>query len=214
MARNPLSQPSKPRARLTEAQVVTIFQAKASSPSAASVATVFGVCEKAVRDIWTGRTWSRETQHLDNSQHDPRLLKGRSKGCRDRQPRKNDADDDELSAPIAVRPSPRVRSPKEFCIAAHALKRETPQILDQHVHGRISDSTTRFESTSDWPCAAGRHASVDDQLHDWDGFWTASSTADPFYGDVTFNFDIVPIRCCSSQGHWSSLAVVETPCLS
>ena len=60
-----------PRAILTKEQVVSIFevhlaneslpQRSAGRYSAATVAKNYGVCEKAVRDIWNGRTWFRET---------------------------------------------------------------------------------------------------------------------------------------------------------
>ncbi len=46
------------------------------------------VSEKTVRDIWTGRTWSRETWHLDTSRNLQLKQLGRPKGCRDSQPRK------------------------------------------------------------------------------------------------------------------------------
>ena len=63
----------KTRAILNEQQAVTIYKIKLSnklgenskSACATSIANLFGVSEKAVRDIWTGRTWSRETIHLD-----------------------------------------------------------------------------------------------------------------------------------------------------
>ncbi len=57
----------KPRAKLTQDQAVDIFKMKSSAPSAAKESVIYGVSEKAVRDIWTGRTWSRETCHLDSA---------------------------------------------------------------------------------------------------------------------------------------------------
>ena len=65
----------KTRAILTAEQAILIFQIMQSHggiqsiqsgrlrPSA--VARAFGVSEKTVRDIWKGRTWLRETMHLD-----------------------------------------------------------------------------------------------------------------------------------------------------
>ena len=62
----------KTRAVLTAQQAVAIFEIKLESkargkeqPPAQSIALLFGVREKAVRDIWNGRTWFRETMHLD-----------------------------------------------------------------------------------------------------------------------------------------------------
>ena len=66
-------QACKTRAILTADQAVEIFKIKLSNHTATrsqtisprSVACEFGVSEKAVRDIWKGRTWLRETMHLD-----------------------------------------------------------------------------------------------------------------------------------------------------
>lgn len=65
--------PWKTRAKLSEAQAINIFNLKKNSPtiSAARIATIYGVGEKTIRDIWTGRTWSRETRHLSAAR--PRL---------------------------------------------------------------------------------------------------------------------------------------------
>lgn len=68
----------KTRTILQPEQAIQILQIKLSSrrladsgkpqrlhPSAA--AKQYGISEKAVRDIWNGRTWLRETMHLDPS---------------------------------------------------------------------------------------------------------------------------------------------------
>ena len=62
----------KTRAILTAEQAIDIFKIKISGPAAirqqlspSKVARAFGVNEKTVRDIWKGRTWFRETMHLD-----------------------------------------------------------------------------------------------------------------------------------------------------
>ena len=59
--------------------------------STADVAREYGVSSKAIRDIWVGRTWYRETFHLDPSRSDAaeRLMKrvGRPKGAKDSKPR-------------------------------------------------------------------------------------------------------------------------------
>ena len=88
----------KTRAVLTEAQAVEIFLIKIcndvvlkpSRQSAAGVARQFGVSDKAVRDIWTGRTWFRELMHLDPGRAAmPERLKrpGRPRGRRNTQQR-------------------------------------------------------------------------------------------------------------------------------
>ena len=64
--------PAKHRAILTSEKAIeifkcSIFQTRLSSkkPSAACVGREYGVSEKAVRDIWSARTWYDETLHLD-----------------------------------------------------------------------------------------------------------------------------------------------------
>jgi hypothetical protein len=82
----------KTRAILTEDQAVQIFTLKVmhkhnngQSISATAIANTFGVSEKAVRDIWKGRTWQRETMHLnpDCKQRSCSLkMPGRPKGSK------------------------------------------------------------------------------------------------------------------------------------
>ncbi len=87
---------------LRKDQVLEIFKRKVvgrvygtslhSQPDAKKVGKEFGVTPKAVRDIWTGRTWYRETLHLDPARPDApeRLSKrvGRPKGSKDKKPRR------------------------------------------------------------------------------------------------------------------------------
>ena len=62
---------SKPRAILSDAQAVEIYQIRLVASfthirlSPVQMASSYGVSEKTVRDIWKGRTWARETFHLD-----------------------------------------------------------------------------------------------------------------------------------------------------
>ena len=68
-------QACKTRSILTPSQAAEIFKihlldrsslrAKDKWLSSTKVASVFGVSEKTVRDIWTGRTWFHELIHLD-----------------------------------------------------------------------------------------------------------------------------------------------------
>ena len=93
----PLLPNSKPRAILTSEKAVEIFSrslpstgsSSAEKPHATSVAREYGISEKTVRDIWTGRTWSNETLHLD-PQRPAREAKptGRPLGKKDSAPRK------------------------------------------------------------------------------------------------------------------------------
>ena len=84
------------RAVLTKAQVLQIFDLKKERApfadkggrSTADIAKLYGVTEKAIRDIWTARTWFRETLPLEPSRPeiDGRLKRqpGRPKGSKDR----------------------------------------------------------------------------------------------------------------------------------
>ena len=56
--------------------------------NAASVSKKYGVSEKADSDIWTGRTWSKETWHLDTSRSRPLKKMGRPVEREDAKPRK------------------------------------------------------------------------------------------------------------------------------
>ena len=75
--------------RLTEDAVIEIFQCKGGPSNASKTARAFAVSEKTVRDIWTGRTWAKETQHLDASRTIKVTQMGRPKGRRDTRPRKS-----------------------------------------------------------------------------------------------------------------------------
>ena len=54
----------KNRGRLTELEVQSIYLAKKQGMRATKIAGSFGVNEKTVRDIWSGRTWAKETLHF------------------------------------------------------------------------------------------------------------------------------------------------------
>lgn len=90
----------KTKAILTDDQAVEIFQVKLANESldpgdkgkrsARAVGRQYGVSDKTIRDIWTGRTWFRETLHLDKTRADKtyRLKSpGRPKGSKDKEPR-------------------------------------------------------------------------------------------------------------------------------
>ena len=85
---------------LTSTQAVQIYNMKITAHCksetnpklpTASIAKLFGVSPKTVRDIWNGRTWYRETLPLDPSRADAaeRLARrsGRPKGAKDKRQR-------------------------------------------------------------------------------------------------------------------------------
>ena len=76
------------RAKLTLSDALDIYNCKGSDSSAAAVSKLYCVSEKTVRDIWTGRTWSKETWHLDESRTLKIKKMGRPLGRKDAQPRK------------------------------------------------------------------------------------------------------------------------------
>ena len=98
-------QACRTRAVLTAEQAIQIFRIKIGSMSLTSsnvfkdtktdieaqvVADAFGVSEKAVRDIWKGRTWNRETMFLDpnrSANSSPLRLPGRPRGAKTRKDR-------------------------------------------------------------------------------------------------------------------------------
>jgi hypothetical protein len=177
---------SKPRARLSKAQVLIIFQARASVLTATNVASDYGVSDKAVRDIWTGRTWSRETWHLDTSRPLQLKVPGRPKGCLDKKPRKKRVNlRGELSAPTQVplitQVPDRYRDDAFEPDALQVLLDNHPILTDPASY--FGDHVASHQFRSAWLTSSTLLASVDEQLHKWDEFWRGSTSADPFCYD-------------------------------
>jgi hypothetical protein len=161
-----MKHPPKPRARLNENQVLQIFKSKADTLSSAKIAKTHRVSEKTVRDIWTGRTWSTETCHLDPSRTLQLKQTGRPKGCRDSRPRKR-------------RISGKRHSESQSLLLTGSSY-DSEGSSDWH---RSDPSLSYNTGHSQHPTM--RCGSVDDQLHDWDAFWSSAHAADPFRGDWT-----------------------------
>ena len=87
----------KPQAVLTKDKVIEIFKISlkgsvTEKPNASLVAREYGVHEKTIRDIWTGRTWHDETQPLAIDREPRQRAKtGRPLGCKDSVPRRRKA---------------------------------------------------------------------------------------------------------------------------
>jgi hypothetical protein len=84
---------AKPRAILTSEQVIAIFQLKLRpalpKPCASAVARAYGISEKAIRDIWKGRTWFEETSRFEPTRPAREVgPPGRPKGRKDSTPRR------------------------------------------------------------------------------------------------------------------------------
>ena len=198
-----VSMPSapKPRAILSEEQVIAIFQARASAMTTTKMATIYGVSEKAVRDIWKGRTWARETWRLDTSRPLQLKLAGRPKGCKDRNPRKKRANGHaDLPLPARVLCRPHIEwSAENTCdvdwqmpFSHEASQRACHIPSADSQEACIKDSSACLRPCAAWPTSSTlRHASVDEQLDEWDSFWRGASSADPFCGDW---------KACSNAG--------------
>ena len=77
----------KPRAKLTASDAIEIFSMRRSGVQATKLAHMYGISEKAIRDIWTARTWATETWHLEPSRELVLKQAGRPKGRADSKPR-------------------------------------------------------------------------------------------------------------------------------
>ena len=89
-----MTRPTRKRTVLSKQQATEIFKLKnnlgfASCHSAsAALAVTYKVSSKAIRDIWSGRSWLDATYHLwDSSNRPPRKVVGRPKGRKDTKPR-------------------------------------------------------------------------------------------------------------------------------
>ena len=173
---------SKPRAVLNAQQAIEIFRISLAAnacmlacPSAVRIAASFGICEKTVRDIWKGRTWSRETHHLDHAR--PVLMRkasGRPRGSKDSRPRNlsrgwKSGLVSGVRAPIPPSIGPcrlpaTCITPIDVCMAIDPSQRFQNERLS-HQRNVISDS-------------------VDYQLHEWiEGTSEPSALVDPFQVD-------------------------------
>jgi hypothetical protein len=185
---------TKPRARLSEDQVLAIFQAR-DSASATRVAVIYGVNEKTVRDIWTGRTWARETRHLDTARPFQLKVTGRPKGCRDRKPRKSRLigrlEQSALTGSIAQAahtgsPYTQMHSALEFEYNTLRMPlNQHPKSADSAACYKDPVSGHRSRATACWTSSSVPHASVDEQLYKWNEFYRArtSGSTDPFCFD-------------------------------
>ena len=155
---------------LSSVQVLDIYRLKTqgdgltkSKTSASSIAKIFGISSKTVRDIWNGRTWYRTTNHLEPNKGDAakRMQRhaGRPKGSKDSKPR---------------------------------VRRQRPNMsvpLDTETSSRVAATTSHAHNTHTYdvkgsPCASLKRTLFDHGFQptfDLDGH--ASSFVDPFHED-------------------------------
>jgi hypothetical protein len=185
------SVPCKPRARLTQDQAVDVFTMRNSSSSAVIIANRYGVSEKAIRDIWKGRTWSMETGHLDTSRTVVLKKTGRPRGSTDQKPRKKRF--------AAKMPTSHRRSniPKAVMASgADLLQEDRPNIIlmfgksykcKKISHVNLAQKDIEGFLSSDYrqePNTSTVGAQVDAQLFSWtETLWISSQNPDPFRDD-------------------------------
>ena len=195
---------AQPNARLTQDQAIDIFNMKSSALTAVKIAVSYGVSEKAVRDIWTGRTWSRETCHLDITRTVVPKKVGRPIGRRDQKPRKKRA----VTAPNhssfptvlpAFGTSQHIIFSKAIENSVGSLHTDpavTVSWLEQmNASGKQESQSDRtktngagyfspFSIDSSRASSPGWVVRVDEQLSAWDeSIWINSQNPDPFCDD-------------------------------
>ena len=148
---------ARKRSRLSEAQVVEIFLSKATKLGATKICVRFGISEKAVRDIWTGRTWAKETMHLVRMRQtvETRTI-GRPIDGAGKRPRNRKAGFEEQSA----------FKSSEIEIG---LARERPASVGSSE--AVRQDTCSFFSSRILGC--NYVETLDDQLYDWKGVCSA-----------------------------------------
>ena len=188
--------PNRSRAILSLSQVIEIFKIKLTAttlmqkcPSPWQISALFGVSEKAVRDIWKGRTWARETHHLEPSRQVlMRKRRGRPSGSMDSRSRK------------ASKPGIATWS-RGLQVAVEDLEILKTDVTSLHCYACAANGQRNRMHNADF-CAhrcvasdsasADSHqphewtASIDYQLHEWmEGTSSLSELADPFGADWT-----------------------------
>ena len=177
---------TKPRARLAVLDAVKIFKLRGSEIQATSVANIYGVSEKAIRDIWTARTWARETWHLEPSRDMVLKQAGRPKGSADSKPRRTKARvDHRRTQTIINRPSNEEHvdhshqlsdnayfAPVDSFVIADAAQSQLPYVVQP---GRAGDAG--------YDVKAPATPSLDEQLGAWDLGACSPESWDPFERD-------------------------------
>ena len=188
------------RAKLSETQAIDIFQIKKTSPtlSAAQVAKLYCISEKALRDIWTGRTWTIETWHLDTTRILFQKDIGRPKGCRDSKPRmmRKEKDVSRIGSDnyvcTALGTNPKEWRGQDAKLSAASRTHPTAVGIAAAVLDRMDALSKKTNVphcppkalSPSPPTTSSVAASVDQQLHDWNqAFWLEHESADPFHDD-------------------------------
>ena len=165
---------TKPRTRLTVSDVINIFRCKQSSIQATTVANMYGVSEKAIRDIWTARTWARETWHLEPSRTLVLKQVGRPRGSKDSRPRQKTSTlfRKELTVIQAYNPpsAGQCRPSADTDLS----------VLDIRICFSQSPTIDQQDDNGD---TVGSLQSLDEQLGGWDSGVCVPDNSDPFEED-------------------------------
>jgi hypothetical protein len=167
----------KQRSRLTEAEVIQIFCRWHDNKSPNVVSNLYGVNEKTVRDIWSGRTWSKETRHLDPSRA-LAFKKARSPtGSKDTKPRES------RGLPVSTDVTPREQSTghdvansandqMRGCIDKINPSSKTEAVSMASLCRMLSESSAE-KDLEGGGAVSNRLISIDEQLYEWErqGCW-------------------------------------------
>jgi hypothetical protein len=163
---------SKQRSRLTEAEVIQIFCCWHDNKSPTVVSNLYGVNEKTVRDIWSGRTWSKETRHLDPSRA-LAFKKARSPtGSKDTKPRVS------RGLPVSTDVTPRGQNPGldvansandhlRGCIVRMNTSSKTEAVSMASLCRMLSESFAE-KGHECGGAVANRLISIDELLYEWE----------------------------------------------
>ena len=186
----------KPRARLAVLDAVEIFKLRESEIQATSVANMYGMSEKAIRDIWTARTWARETWHLEPSRDMVLKQAGRPKGSADSKPRRTKARvNHRRTQNIVNRPSKRqpvdnnhqLSENAYFALADSFAVADAAQSQFRCAVQPSRAGDARYDVNAPAPNPGGVKApalpSLDEQLGAWDLGACSPESWDPFERD-------------------------------
>ena len=190
--------PVRPRAVLSKSEVIDIFQHKLAHQSATKVARIYGVNEKTIRDIWTGRTWAAETWHLDMSRPLKVKPSGRPLGSRDSKPRKQRkaSEGNQNSNTSGGNSEANIphNSRGDLCLVSEQFStcsncQNSPEtafaLTPTHIWSYdpgCDDYRGNDDYTSDHSC------SLDEQLLEWEYGYGSGILSDPFEADWSPSF--------------------------
>ena len=176
----------KPRAVLTRDDAIAIFKLKESLQPATKVSRFYGVSEKAVRDIWTGRTWSAETWHLDTTRALKIKPSGRPQGSRDTKPRKPRLAFKESSAPKSEEAYTTKKRALLSCGGTDARPVQQHRTCKDNFWPagvtQICLVSVQVDAEFDKYCSP-HTKSLDEQLFDWELDTHSRDVFDPFKAD-------------------------------